>query len=210
MQTRFSRALSSGIAAAAAALALLAGAPAHAALVSFDYTAQGASGATAQGTFGWNTDAPTAPATVGGNNELIAIYYLGSGFMTGQVSGGVLDGESVAKYGLDWVIADRDPAGEASDSLTVVFSSMFVMLSDYTRLALSSLDMPTALNLSDWTGEHRVRLVGAQGLEDFTILSLSLSQAVPTDRQDLPEPGSLALLAVAAGAALAARRRLAR
>lgn len=205
MHTRLSRLLQSGLAAFAAAAALLSATPAQAGLISFDYTGRAASGATVQGTFGWDTDAPTTPATVDGG-IVLAVYYLGGGFVTGQVSGGVLDGQSLAAYGVTWLLNDRDAATGMQDSLWTTSSPLKVMLSNSNGLALSSLDLPTTLDLSDWNYDARVRMSDATHEEDFNLLSIRLSSAAPTDPHDLPEPGSLALLLLAGASGLMARR----
>lgn len=208
------RALRTTLVALAGAAALFANAPAQAALVSFDYTGQASNGATVQGRFGWETSTPATPSVFGPGNVILAQRYEGAGFLTGQVSGGALDGRTIVANGLTWNVMDLDPACDecSEDVLQIIFSGMFVNLSDYTKTALNGLALPTDLDLSDWGGEHRVRLMdsqqGAPALEDFQILSLKLSAATPGQR--LPEPGSLALLLLAGASALAVRRRAAR
>ena len=208
------RALRTTLAAIAGAVALLTGAPARADLVSFDYTGQASNGATVQGTFGWQTGTPGTPTLIGQGNVVLGQRYDGVGFLTGQVSGGVLDGRNIAASGLTWNVVNMDPACAAcaGDELHIIYSVMFVNLFEDTKTALNSLDLPTGLDLSDWAGEHRVRLadlqLGVGAMEDFTLLTLKLS--APADSRNLPEPGSLALLALACACALAARRRAAR
>ncbi|MDR7333175.1 PEP-CTERM sorting domain-containing protein [Roseateles asaccharophilus] len=209
MQARLSRFLQSGLAAFAAAAALLSAAPAQAGLVSFDYTGRATSGATVKGTFGWDTDAPTMPGTIGDGGVVLALYYLGGGFVTGQVSGGVLDGQNFAEHDVTWLLNDRDATTGAQDSLWTTSSPLKVLLTDADGLALSSLALPTTLDLSDWTYDARVRMSDTVNEEDFNLLSIRLS-ASPTDPHDLPEPGSLALLLLAGASGLVARRFAAR
>lgn len=209
------RALRSTLA-ALAATTLLASLPARAALVSFNYTGQANSGATVQGSFGWETSAPSTPTLIGQGNVILAQRYDAAGFLTGQVSGGVLDGQTIMASGLTWNVQDMDPAtcpGCAGDALQIIYSGMFVNLFDDTMAALNSLALPTDLDLSAWGKEHRVRLAnfqqGVGALEDFTILSISRQADPSTAPHNLPEPGALGLLALAGAGALAARRRTA-
>lgn len=207
-------ALRTTLATLAGTIALFANAPAQAALVTFDYTGQASNGATVQGRFGWETTAPSSPTVYGLGNVVLAQSYAGGGFLTGEVTGGSLDGRSIVANGLTWNVMDLDPACDlcSEDALHIIFSGMFVMLFDYTKTALNGLALPTDLDLSDWAGERRVRLIddqqGAPAVEDFEILSLKLSATATGQR--LPEPGSLALLLVAGAGALAVRRRAVR
>jgi hypothetical protein len=195
------------LAPAATALALAFGvaAPqAHAAIVTYHYTAAGvagteSAGATVTGTFGFDTAAP----------DLNALDYQGvfeGGFLNALVSGGAQSGLQVNLTNLAMQTLNAGDGG-TDDGFFNVYSTSFVFLLDDDGTAVNDDALPVALSLADFSdpGDDR-----ALRLYDATNGQLMYELAAlwrDTAAQRVPEPGTGALLAAAGLGLLWAQRR---
>lgn len=181
------------LAALAAALITTA---APAALVRFDYTAQGTAGVTISGSFGWDDATPDS-------NAWGHIGHYNSGFITAFVSGGDQDGASASLSNLTWSVYDGVP-GQVVDSLNVLGSATWIHLDDVQGTSITSDALPATLDLGGFEG--RQLALAAAGVQRFYTLTSVTLHDVPAA---VPESGTAALLLAAGFAASAAggRRR---
>lgn len=180
---------------AAIAAALIA-TTAPAALVTFDYVAQGGAGVTITGSFGWDDATPDS-------NAWGHIGQYSSGFINAFVSGGDQDGASVSLSNLTWSVYDGAP-GQVVDSLNVLNSPTWIQLDDVQGTSITSDALPATLDLGGFEG--RQLAVAAAGVQRFYTLTSLTPHDVPAA---VPEPDTAPLLLAAGFAAWVAggRRR---
>jgi hypothetical protein len=192
-------------AATALALAFGAAAPqAHAALVTYQYTAVGvagtdSAGATVTGSFGFDTTAP----------DLNGLDYQGlfdGGFLNALVSGGVQSGLQISLTSQIWQTSNAGVGG-TTDAFYNLYSPSSLFLLDDEGTALDDDALPGALALADFSGPNDDRALrlydAANGQHAYQLTALWRDSVT----QRVPEPGTGVLLAAAGLALVWAQRR---